>query len=192
MREFSRTKRKKERVLKGPTEYSYSLIREQFDVNDIEQIRKQGRPTSINTMCNVLCSLAIKSGVRQVNHNATGRERQPIPLAHGFRKFFTTQLIHCISTGYIHIPRDVYTIPWDKKLAEDLIKNEKVFGTDTVNITIPIEVQYTVKFLTGNIGRTSFGMDDFLNFTYDKLEESAKKYESPYLEELRRKSRPYG
>ena len=70
------------------------LIREQFDVNDIEQIRKQGRPISINTICNILCSLAIKAGVRQVNHNATGRERQPIPLAHGFRKFFTTQLIN--------------------------------------------------------------------------------------------------
>ena len=70
------------------------LIREQFDVNDIEQVRKQGRSISINSMSNILYSLAIKSGVRQVNHNATGRERQPIPLAHGFRKFFTTQLIN--------------------------------------------------------------------------------------------------
>lgn len=70
------------------------FIREQFDVNDIEQIRKEGRPISINSMSNILCSLAIKSGVRQVNHNSTGRERQPIPLAHGYRKFFTTQLIN--------------------------------------------------------------------------------------------------
>ncbi len=70
------------------------LIREQFDVNDIEQVRKQGRSISINSMSNILYSLAIRSGVRQVNHNATGRERQPIPLAHGFRKFFTTQLIN--------------------------------------------------------------------------------------------------
>jgi hypothetical protein len=90
------------------------------------------------------------------------------------------------------VPRDRYYISWDKKLAEDLIKNEKVFGTDTVNITVPIEVQYTVRFITGNIGRTSFSMDDFLNFTYDKLQEAAKTNESPYLEELRRKSRPYG
>ena len=70
------------------------LLREQFDVNDIEQIRKQGRCISISSMSNILYSLTVRSGVRQVNHNATGRERQPIPLAHGFRKFFTTQLIN--------------------------------------------------------------------------------------------------
>ena len=71
------------------------LIREQFDVNDIEQVRKQGRSISINSMSNILNSLAVRSGVRQVNHFAKrGRERQPIPLAHGFRKFFTTQLIN--------------------------------------------------------------------------------------------------
>ncbi len=70
------------------------LIREQFDVNDIEQVRKQGRSITINSMSNILYSLAIKSGVRQTNHNSTGRERQAVPLAHGFRKFFTTQLIN--------------------------------------------------------------------------------------------------
>jgi integrase len=70
------------------------LIREQFDVNDIEQVRKQGRSITINSMSNILYSLAIKSGVRQANHNSTGRERQAVPLAHGFRKFFTTQLIN--------------------------------------------------------------------------------------------------
>ena len=70
------------------------LIREQFDVNDIEQVRKQGRSVTIHSMSNVLYSLAIKSGVRETNHNSTGRERQAVPLAHGFRKFFTTQLIN--------------------------------------------------------------------------------------------------
>ncbi len=72
------------------------LIREQFDVNDIEQVRKQGRPISLNNVSNILYSLVVRSGVRQVNHNTTGRgkDRQPIPLAHGFRKFMTTQLIN--------------------------------------------------------------------------------------------------
>jgi integrase len=70
------------------------LIREQFDINDIEQIRKQGRSICINSMSNILYSLAIKSGVREINHfGKRGRERQSVPLAHGFRKFFTTQLI---------------------------------------------------------------------------------------------------
>ena len=90
------------------------------------------------------------------------------------------------------VPIDVYTIPWDKKKAEDLIKNEKVFGVDTVNITIPQEVNCVVKFLSGNIGRTKFDLDDFLNLTFEKLQEASKTNESPYLAELRRKNRPYG
>ena len=90
------------------------------------------------------------------------------------------------------VPIDVYTIPWDKKKAEDLIKNEKVFGEDTINITLPQEVNCVVKFLTGNIGRTKFDLDDFLNLSYEKLQEASKTNESPYLAELRRKTRPYG
>lgn len=74
-------------------EQSY-LIREQFDINDIEQIRKQGRSIARDSIANMLYSLAIKSGLRKVNHQFTGRERKPVPLAHGFRKFFTTQLIN--------------------------------------------------------------------------------------------------
>ena len=50
--------------------------------------------SSLNSMSNILSSLTIRSGVRQINHNATGRERQAIPLAHGYRKFYTTQLIN--------------------------------------------------------------------------------------------------
>lgn len=75
------------------TNYSY-LIREQFDINDIEQIRKNGKGISKDTIANVLHSIAIKAGLRKVNHNYTGRERKPVPLAHGMRKYFTTQLIN--------------------------------------------------------------------------------------------------
>ncbi len=74
-------------------EHTY-LIREQFDINDIEQIRKQGRSIARDSIANMLYTLAIKSGLRKVNHQFTGRERKPVPLAHGFRKFFTTQLIN--------------------------------------------------------------------------------------------------
>ena len=31
-------------------------------------------------------------------------------------------------------PRDVYTIPWDKKKAQELLSSEKVFGEDSLNI----------------------------------------------------------
>ena len=43
-------------------------------------------------------------------------------------------------------PRITYTIPWDKKKANELLTSEKVFGEDSINITNLAEVQYTVKF----------------------------------------------
>ena len=55
------------------------LIREQFDVNDFEQIRKQGRPISKDSISNILHSLAVKAGLRKVNHNYywKGKEASP-------------------------------------------------------------------------------------------------------------------
>ena len=47
-------------------------------------------------------------------------------------------------------PRITYTIPWDKKKANELLTSEKVFGEDSINITNLAEVQYTVKFTYGN------------------------------------------
>jgi hypothetical protein len=88
-------------------------------------------------------------------------------------------------------PRDVYTIPWDKKQANELLTSEKVFGEDSINITNISEVQYTVKFPAGNPGRTSFEMQDFLDFKYEKLQELSKTVKSPYLADLERRVNPY-
>lgn len=87
-------------------------------------------------------------------------------------------------------PRDAYTIPWDKKKANELLTSEKIFGEDSLNITNLAEVQNTVKFPAGNPGRTSFGMQDFLDFKYEKLE-LAKTTKSPYLADLERRVNPY-
>lgn len=88
-------------------------------------------------------------------------------------------------------PRDAYTIPWDKKKANELLTSEKIFGEDSLNITNLAEVQNTVKFPAGNPGRTSFGMQDFLDFKYEKLQELAKTTKSPYLADLERRVNPY-
>ena len=86
--------------------------------------------------------------------------------------------------------REVYTIPWDKKKANELLTSEQVFGEDSINITNLAEVQYTVKF-SGNPSRTSFGMQDFLDFKYEKLQELSKTVKSPYLADLERRVNPY-
>jgi integrase len=66
------------------------LIREQFDITDLEQIRKS-KNMSIDGIESFLYIIVRKSGVRSVNHN---RDRKEVALAHGFRKFFTTQCIN--------------------------------------------------------------------------------------------------
>ena len=40
----------------------------------------------------------------------------------------------------------VYTIPWNKKIADSILTGEKYFGEDSINITNIAEVQYIVKF----------------------------------------------
>ncbi len=69
------------------------FIREQFDANDIEQVRKHGRGVTTYTISNILYALVLKSGIRKVNHNYTGRERTKIPLNHGYRKWWTHQAV---------------------------------------------------------------------------------------------------
>jgi hypothetical protein len=87
-------------------------------------------------------------------------------------------------------PRDVYTIPWNKKTADSILTGKKYFGEDSVNITNIAEVQYIVKF-SGNPSRTSFGMQDFLDFKYEKLQELSRTVKSPYLADLERRVNPY-
>ena len=75
------------------------LIRQQFDVNDILQVRYP-RPVILNTLRKALETHLIKCGIRQVEHpiatdsnpnHSTKRVRKNISLSTGFRK-------HAIST----------------------------------------------------------------------------------------------
>ena len=68
------------------------LIREDFDINDIEQIRSKSRSISHRTISANFYALSIKAGTRQRSQDQFAR--QQIPLFHGFRKWFTTQLIN--------------------------------------------------------------------------------------------------
>jgi hypothetical protein len=88
------------------------------------------------------------------------------------------------------VARDAYTIPWNKKTADSILTGEKYFGEDSINVTHLDEVQYTVKF-SGNPSKTSFGMSDFLDLKYEKLQELSKTVKSPYLADLERRVNPY-
>jgi integrase len=79
------------------------LIREQFDTRDSFAIRKPiSRPLCTSSMKYLLRDIAIRAGLRTVEQvydteikkkKYAGSIRKEVPIAHGFRKFFTTQLI---------------------------------------------------------------------------------------------------
>jgi integrase len=72
------------------------LIRKQFDINDLEQVRKKSEPIALNTLNVVLDHHLQRCGLRTVNHveSESNGNRKSVARAHGFRKFFTTQLIN--------------------------------------------------------------------------------------------------
>jgi integrase len=74
------------------TPVSY-LIREQFDINDLEQIKKNAKQVNKDTISNVIRNNLVKAGIRVINHTYDKRTRHKITLADGFRKFFSNQLI---------------------------------------------------------------------------------------------------
>ena len=65
------------------------LIRNQFDITDLEQIRNKNKGVKINTIRRIVDMVLIKSGVKTVDH--TSRNRKEVAKCHVFRKFFTTQ-----------------------------------------------------------------------------------------------------
>jgi integrase len=69
------------------------LIREQFDINDVEQVRNRGFPIKTNTIKNQLAVILVRAGIRTVDHQNGHRSRHQVKTSHGFRKFFETQLI---------------------------------------------------------------------------------------------------
>lgn len=69
------------------------LIREQFDINDFEQIRKKSRGISICALKTNIHLLLRKAGVTQINHNYQYGNRNDTPMTHGFRKFWMTQAV---------------------------------------------------------------------------------------------------
>ncbi|HJU79665.1 MAG TPA: site-specific integrase [Nitrososphaeraceae archaeon] len=69
------------------------LIRDQFDITDLEQIRNKSKRMSISGIESLVRVVLLKSGIRDVKHTPN-YTRQIVAQAHGFRKFFTTQLVN--------------------------------------------------------------------------------------------------
>lgn len=68
------------------------LIRDQFDITDLEQIRNKSKGLTVGSLECILGMVLLKAGLRSVDHTCKWI-RKEVPRAHGFRKFFTTQII---------------------------------------------------------------------------------------------------
>lgn len=69
------------------------LIRDQFDITDIEQIRNRSKGITLNTIKVLVNTILIKSGVKTVNGTQKYIKKE-VSKSHGFRKFFTTQVVN--------------------------------------------------------------------------------------------------
>jgi len=69
------------------------LIRDQFDITDLEQIRNRSKGISVNTIGNLLDTILLKAGIKTIDH-ISKFNRKEVARAHGLRKFATTQLIN--------------------------------------------------------------------------------------------------
>lgn len=70
------------------------LIRQEFDITDLEQVKNECKPVSSSTIRNVVWRSLIKTGIREVTHTKDKGHRKKISELHGFRKFFSTQLVN--------------------------------------------------------------------------------------------------
>jgi integrase len=67
------------------------LIREQFDISDLEQIKIKSKGMTLSGIISLLNVILLKSGVRSASHNKGRRE---IARAHGFRKYAMNQMVN--------------------------------------------------------------------------------------------------
>jgi integrase len=69
------------------------LIRKRFDMDDLEIVRKHVQPVTTDGLAHELDKHLIRCGLKTVDR-VNKNPRKEVARAHGFRKFFTTQLVN--------------------------------------------------------------------------------------------------
>lgn len=69
------------------------MIRKEFDSEDIQQVKSECNPVATSTIRNVISKRMIKAGLRKLEHDVDKTHRKKIPIDHGFRMFFTSQVV---------------------------------------------------------------------------------------------------
>jgi integrase len=121
--------------------YDTILIRRQFDINDVLQVRNP-KPMAIDALRWVLASHLIKCGLRDVEHptapDSSKRVRKPISLSKGFRKHVISTFIQA---GLNHEIRELivdhathldqnYFRPTEDQVLQEYLKAEPYLSID--------------------------------------------------------------
>jgi integrase len=131
------------------------LIREQFDVRDQFAISKC-RETKSSTLARKLVDLSERSGIRKkedqviIENKKRAEIRKDLPIAHGFRKFFTNKLIEAgvraearwLLEGRVLLRNDPHYVRQDENLLEEYQK-----GIDNLTIDPANRLMRTVETL---------------------------------------------
>jgi len=129
------------------------LIREQFDVRDPFVISKC-KEVKANTLTGKLIDLAVRAGIRQkevLEGKPHGTIRNDVPIAHGFRKFFTTQLFKSDVKSELRWLLEGHNLkandPAYVKIQEADLLEEYQKGIDNLTIDPANRLQRTVEVL---------------------------------------------
>jgi len=142
------------------------LIREQFDISDLEQIKNKTKGMSISGIESLLSIILLKSGVRAISHS---QNRKEVARAHGCRKFFTTQCVNSkvnpeireMLLGHKIGLASCYYRPTQDEMLQEYLK-----GVDNFTISEENKLRGRVKFLEIEKSRL-----DHLEQTIKRLEQ---------------------
>lgn len=152
------------------------IIRDQFDITDLEQIRNKSKGMSISGIESLLNVILLKSGVRTINHN---RDRKEVARAHGFRKFFTTQVVNAevnpeireMLLGHKIGLASCYYRPTEDKIYQEY---QKAFDNLTINEEnrLKLKLEQTIQIEKSQIESLKA---DFEKFKNEVLKQRSKK-----------------
>jgi integrase len=136
------------------------LIRQQFDINDLLQVRNP-KPMDLNALRKILTRHLVKVGLRTVEHptepKSTKRVRKSVGLASGFRKFVISKFI---AAGLNHEIRELlvdHATMLDQNYfrpSEEEVLNEYMKAVDF--ITISNEARKDKQIETLKVEKTSW------------------------------------
>jgi integrase len=145
------------------------LIRDQFDITDIEQVRNKSKGIALNTIKVLVTNILLKSGLRTIDH--VKYSRKETPKSHGFRKFYTTQLVNSKVNPEIRemlLGHKIGLTSCYYRPTEDEMYTEYSKAIDNLTIDPSNRLQRKVETLTIEKSRV------------DKLEEKIRRIEKMY------------